>query len=202
MNLWSSEWFGDNLIPNSQKTEIYETRYYDTADRALRPLNASIRIRGIQDGNFIHTVKIGGDSRGGLHQRFEWNLESTEDEFNAEYFLRNAVSDGDPSEILTEVIDAVTGKELEMVCRTSFSRSLSLAGFGDSLLEVCVDDGFLYAGDRQEALCEMEIELKEGDVRDVLAFGEEILSNSSAVRDDRGKYAKCLALLTAGNGRS
>lgn len=193
--LWKSDWFVDILIPDTVKTEYYDTRYYDTGDRALRSFNACIRVREIRDGNYVHTVKIGGKSSGGLHQRYEWNMETANDEFDPSYFIKNAVSDGDPSEILGEVLEAVTGKDMKMICRTSFSRTLSLAGFGDSLMEVCFDNGTLYAGEKKEDLFEMEIELKQGDVRDVLELGEEILAHSTAIRDDRGKYTRCLALL-------
>ena len=193
--LWNAEWFTDILIPASEKTEFYDTKYFETKDRALLTHSASIRVREIRDGDYIHTVKIGGTSRNGLHQRFEWNLETTEDEFDAEVFSQHAVTDGDPSEILEEVLAAVSGKELTMICRTSFERTLSLAGFGDSLLEICFDYGSLFAKNAQENLCELEIELKQGDVRDVLALGDEIIAMTGAVKDDRGKYARCLALL-------
>jgi triphosphatase len=195
LKLWNAEWFVDILIPNSEKTEYYDTKYFETKDRALLAHMASIRVREIRDGDFVHTVKIGGKSRDGLHQRFEWNLETTEDEFDVDTFSQHAISDGDPSEILEEVLKSISGKELYMICRTSFERTLSLAGFGDSLLEICFDDGSLFAKNAQEDLCELEIELKQGDVRDVLALGEEIIAQTGAVRDDRGKYARCLALL-------
>jgi len=195
LKLWSTEWFADILIPNSERTEYYDTKYFETKDRALLAHNASIRVREIRDGDFVHTVKIGGTSRDGLHQRFEWNLETTDDEFNSAIFVEHAITDGDPSEILEEVLQSISGKDLNMICRTSFERTLSLAGFGDSLLEICFDDGNLYAKNARERLCELEIELKQGDVRDVLALGDEIIAQTGAVKDDRGKYARCLAML-------
>lgn len=195
LELWNTEWFFDILIPNSEKTEYYDTKYYETKDRLLLTFGASIRVREIRDGDYIHTVKIGGTSRDGLHQRYEWNLETIEDEFDSDVFSQYAVSDGDPSEILEEVLSAIKGKDLSMICRTSFERTLSLAGFGDSLLEVCIDYGNLYANNAQEELCELEIELKQGDVRDIMTLGEEIIAQTGATRDDRGKYARCLALL-------
>jgi triphosphatase len=195
LKLWNAEWFRDILIPESEKTERYDTRYFDTADRAILAFNASIRVREVKDSDYIHTVKVGGSSRNGLHQRFEWNLETERDEFDPDYFLNNAISDGDPAETLTDVLDVVRGKDLVMICSTAFSRTVSLAGFGDSLLEVSLDFGTLTAADSEEPICEMEIELKQGDVRDVLAFGEEILAQSEAVRNNSSKYGRCLALL-------
>ncbi len=195
LKLRSEEWFSGILIPNSDKTEYYDTKYYDTKDQLLRSFNASIRVREIRDGDYIHTVKIGGSSRNGLHQRYEWNLESDEDHFDVESFLENAISDGDPSEILSDVLLSISGAELVSSCRTSFERTMSLAGYGDSLMEICFDFGSLYAKDEKDAVCEMEIELKQGDVRDILALGEEIVLQTNAVRDNRGKYERCLAML-------
>ncbi len=195
LDLWGAEWFADILIPNSEKTEYYDTRYYETKDRALLALNASVRVREIRDGDYVHTVKIGGRSHEGLHQRLEWNFETTLDEFDAQEFTKHAITDGDPPEILETVLAAIEGKELNMICQTSFERTLSMAGFGDSLLEICFDIGNLIVKNTQEKLCELEIELKQGDVRDILALGEEIILKTGAVRDDRGKYSRCLSLL-------
>jgi triphosphatase len=195
MSLLDEEWFSSILLPNSEKTEYYDTKYYDTEDQVLRSMQTSIRVREIRDSDYIHTVKIGGSSHDGLHQRYEWNLETTDDQFDVDQFLQNAVSDGDPSDVLLNVMQRIAGFTLFSQCRTSFERNLSLAGFGDSLVEICFDYGTLYANDLQDSICEMEIELKQGDVRDVLALGEEIVHHSDAVRDNRGKYARCLALL-------
>lgn len=194
-NLCNQEWFASILLPNSEKTVYYDTKYFDTIDHVLRSYKTSIRVREIRDGDYIHTVKIGGSSQDGLHQRYEWNLETTDNQFDVECFLQNAISDGDPAEILYDVMKVVKDVELYSICRTSFERTFSLAGYGDSLLEICLDYGSLYAKDAQDNVCEMEIELKQGDVRDVLALGDEIVMNTNAVRDNRGKYARCLALL-------
>lgn len=199
MSLLDEEWFASILLPNSEKIEYYDTKYYDTEDQILRSMQVSIRVREIRDSDYIHTVKIGGSSHDGLHQRFEWNLETTEDHFDIDQFLQNAVSDGDPSDMLWNVLHKIAGVALVSECRTSFERKLSLAGFGDSLVEICFDYGTLYANDAEDSICEMEIELKQGDVRDVLALGEEIVNHSGAIRDNRGKFARCLALLDKKN---
>jgi triphosphatase len=195
LNLCDQEWFASILLPNSEKTFFYDTKYFDTKDQILRSLQTSIRVREIRDSDYIHTVKIGGSSQDGLHQRFEWNLETIDNQFDAETFLQNAISDGDPPELLSDVLKKCSDFELISLCSTSFERTLFLAGYGDSLLEICFDYGNLFAPDKEDRVCEMEIELKQGDVRDVLSLGEEILLHTAAVRDNRGKYAKCLALL-------
>jgi len=194
--VWDQEWFQDLLIPDSLKTEEYVTYYFDTEDLLLRGQRANIRIRSISQGGFVHTVKIGKPGRDGLHQRLEWNLETDQSDFDPEFFVKNAISDGDPEDTLTELISSVEGKSLREICRTEFTRTLSLAGFGDSLVEVCMDTGYLVAAEAREALCEMEIELKKGDVRDVIALGEEIELRSSATRNSRSKFARCMDIMS------
>ncbi len=193
--LLEESWFNKILIPNSQKTENFDSYYLDTADQVLRGLFTSIRIRSGGEQGFLQTVKIGTTNRDGLHQRLEWNLESEEETFDPEYFLFHAISDGDPKDRLKTVLEAVEGKDLLMICRTNFLRTASLAGYGDSLMEIALDRGYLYAKDQEEYFCELEIELKEGDVRDVLALGEDIIAHTGATRDSRGKYSRCLALI-------
>ncbi len=193
-SLWDEEWFRDILIPNSEKTEDYVTCYYDTENSILRSQRATVRIRLVHQGGYIHTVKIGKPGRDGLHQRLEWNLETDSEDFDPDYFAHNAISDGDPTDTLEELLLSIEGVPLRQICRTEFSRTLSLAGYGDSLLEVSIDSGFLYAGEKKEQFYEMEIELKKGDVRDVIALGEEIESKTQAARCSRSKFSRCMEL--------
>lgn len=193
-SLWDEEWFCDMLIPNSEKTEEYVTCYYDTENAALRSQRATIRIRSIHQGDYIHTVKIGKPGREGLHQRLEWNLETDREDFDPQYFIENAISDGDPTDTLEELLLSIEGKSLREICRTEFTRTFSLAGYGDSLMEVSMDSGYLIAGENRELFFEMEIELKKGDVRDVIAFGEEIEAKTRAARCSRSKFSRCMEL--------
>jgi len=199
MDVLSREWFADIVLPDSEKTMFFDTLYFDTKDQLLRSIGASVRIREVKNSHYIHTVKIGGTCRDGLHQRYEWNFDTDSAAFDTEAFLIGAVSDGDPLEVLIEAFDTINGKELIEICKTSFERTLSLVGFGDSLIEICLDSGTLYAKSKKEHICEMEVELKQGDVRDVLALGDEIISHTGAIPDNRGKYARCLMLLDGMN---
>lgn len=193
-SLWDEEWFRDILIPNSEKTEEYTTCYYDTENATLRSQRATVRIRSVHQGGYIHTVKIGKPGRDGLHQRFEWNLETDREDFDSHSFAQNSISDGDPTDTLEELLSSIEGMALKEICRTEFSRTMSLAGYGDSLMEVSIDSGYLYADEKKEQFFEMEIELKKGDVRDVIAFGEEIESKTQASRCSRSKFSRCMEL--------
>lgn len=193
--LWNQEWFQDILLADTVQTDCFATTYYDTKARDLSSFRASIRVRKTSHDGYIHTVKIARSAKEGLHQRLEWNYETDDDTFDPEIFRLNAVSDGDPATELEDVLKAVEGKELLPLCQTNFTRQYALAGYGDSLLEVAMDTGTLEGGSRTDEICELEIELKQGDVRDILALGDFIQTHTDAVRDDRGKYSRCLILL-------
>ena len=195
--LWTDPGFASFVIPASEKLEQFETVYLDTEDSILRRNGASLRVRAVEDNGFIHTVKSKVDEKSGLHQRYEWNRETEDSEFSAEAFREQAISNGDPDTILSEILDSVEGEKLSELFKTVFTRRSFLAGFGDSLMEIAIDYGVLQAGNREETICEMEIELKEGDARDVISLGDEILANTSAKLDSRSKYSRGVTLLAA-----
>ena len=194
--LWEDPGFSSFKIPESDKEEDYETIYLDTEDLLLRKYGASLRVRSVNGDTYIHTIKRKIDEKDGLHQRYEWNCESSEDVFSVEDFAEHAISNGDPDSILEEILHLLSGQDLRELFRTVFVRKSFLAGFGDSLIEVALDFGSLRVDDREAPICEMELELKEGDVRDVIDFGEEILSHTEAKLDPRSKYSKGISLLS------
>ena len=193
--LWKDPLFSSLYIPGSEREVELETIYFDTADHELRKMRASLRVRKNGEDGYIHTLKQKVEAKDGLHQRYEWNMESDSDSFSADFFGDHAVSNGDPDEILDSLLDAIRGRDLRELFSTRYKRKTFMAGFDDSLLEVALDTGTLLSGGMEEFFCEMEIELKEGDVRDIISLGEEIMANSSAFPDSRSKYSRCFSLL-------
>ena len=193
--LWKDPVFSSFVIPESEKEELCETVYYDSDHHLLREKGASLRVRAIRDNGYIHTIKCKADVKSGLHQRYEWNWETDESVFSAKAFGEHAISNGDPESILYGLLKEIRDIELAELFRTVFSRISFLTGYGDSLLEIAIDYGVIRANDQEDSICEMEIELKEGDVRDVIALGDEILSHSSAVLNSRSKYSRGFDLL-------
>lgn len=153
------------------------------------------------------TIKRGDgftDPGSGLHQRMEWSVELDEDEepetffkvgFDVDWFLRCSVSEGDPDEALREVLALLDGKPLVEICQANFTRESMDVGYGDTLMELSVDTGELIAGDKRESICELEIELKEGDARDLFALGEELAGSLPLEPESRSKYGRCLNML-------
>ena len=193
--LWSDTVFASYKLPDSGKEIDFETTYYDTTDFILRRKMASLRIRKILDADFIHTVKIRVEEKDGLHQRYEWNLETDSETFDIDFFIDHAISDGDPHDLLKEILADIRDRDLNQLFVTTFHRKSFMVGYGDSLIEVANDNGNISIDSRAENFCEIELELKEGSVRDVIALGDEILAHTNASLYNHSKYQRGMSLL-------
>lgn len=195
------EWFSDLCLDTSKKeAAVLDNTYYDTKDLKLSSRGASIRVRTYktEDGErYEHTVKFGGGVVNGLHQRYEWNVDSEDEEFNLQQFIRKACESDDPIELLTGALEGINEEDIKPLCRTVFERTTYTFGFGDSMMEACFDYGRIKAGDKEETICELEIELESGDVVDLKEMAQYIVDNSEGVPFDESKFKRCLKLLNA-----
>lgn len=127
--------------------------YFDTPELDLMHAQAALRVRRMGRG-WVQTVKIGGGSAGGLHQRPEWETPTAGEAPEPERFDASAVRD-----LLTPARLA----RLRPVFETHFWRDawvLSVAG--GSSVEVALDQGEVSGGGRSQPICEVELELKSG----------------------------------------
>jgi len=203
----NSTWLQQLVMPDSRVETMMLSRYFDTAAKTLTTARTSLRIRQEGDAR-VATIKLGdqsvdGRSRNGLHQRQEWSVDLDDEAFaddpekglDASWFQKNAVSDGDPDDRLHEILLAIDGQPLVEICQAGFVRTAYDVGYGDTLMELALDAGELKAGDLTGAILEIELELKEGDVRDLMDLGEELKARYNLVPEPMSKYARCLALL-------
>lgn len=195
----NAEWFTDYCLDAAHHEPVrLENTYYDTPERRLNAKGAAVRVRRYHDEDgekFEHTVKYGGGVANGLHQRYEWNVISDESEFRKSEFIKAAVSSDDPIELLEEILDGISDDELRPLCKTNFERTVYTFGFGDSIMEVCFDSGKIIAGDREEDICELELELESGDVVDLKEMGQFIVENTGAELFNESKFKRCLKLM-------
>lgn len=127
--------------------------YFDTPELDLMRAQAALRVRRVGRG-WVQTVKIGGGSAGGLHQRPEWETPTAGGAPEPERFDAPAAKD-----LLTPAHLA----RLRPVFETHFWRNawtLPLAGGGS--IEVALDQGEVSGGGRTQPICEVELELKSG----------------------------------------
>jgi len=193
------KWFRKYLLPDPPVEQKLKSSYLDTEDLLFRNNGAVVRVRDVNGDEYIHTVKVSSGGNDGLHQRFEWNYKTSDDRFDVRLFLDQARSDDDPYEVLRSILEQAADMDLSCVLRTRFDRRTHLCGFGDSILEVSLDYGEIIAGDKKENICEMEIELLEGDVRDLLSFGEIVMLKSNCTPESVSKYGRGVRLLGIGD---
>lgn len=132
------------------------TIYYDTLDLKLLDAGISLRVRRMS-GRWLQSVKAEGRSMAGLHQRMEW-----------EDFIAAGHPDFtkilDPA-LIKLFVDKKFRNELRPIFRTEVQRSeWQLAFDNGDKVELAFDLGQLVAGQNNEPISEIELELKSGNV--------------------------------------
>jgi len=144
--------------------------YYDTPDQLLTQHRVALRIREKGD-KLIQTLKSSGTSEAGLHTRQEW-----------EWLLKKPELDYDllqkaewPKALQNEVIQ----EQIEEVFTTDFQRTIwildTLDSQGNTLkAEIALDQGSVRYLNREDPICELEIELLEGEGTELVKFAIEL----------------------------
>lgn len=194
------DWF-DEFAPHDPAVYTMHTRYLDTAGRKLRSAGVMFRVR--QEGDRqVATCKIGpasGDD--GFYQHMEWNLTiepeletRIEEEGLPDVFMD--LADGDGDDELFAALRPIRNEPLVTVVEAQFERTAFDAFFGESLLEIVFDIGqFVIDGRDSSVISEVEIELKEGNVTDLLEFGRLFQDYYRLEPETASKYERALALL-------
>ena len=155
--------------------------YYETADNQLRRHDMGLRIRG-DNGRYEMTMKIAGRVTGGLHQRPEYNVELSGPELALSLF---------PLEVWPEGLCADTLQtQLNPLFSTDFSREKWVVTHALSRIELALDLGEVKAGELSEPLCELELELLEGEATDVLAFAKQLVAQPGLRQGSLSKAAR------------
>ena len=193
--LLEDEWFRSLLMPDPPEETHMEATYYDTEDGRLHAHRAAYRVRREGD-RCVASIKARGKVSAGLHQRLEWNVEQDDAKPDLCVFANRSLMEGDQEGVLRELVEEVGNAELVEVCTTEFDRVTMMLGYQDTLIEVAFDTGELSAEGRHVAMEEIELELKEGDVRDLVELGRELMGRFPLVPEERSKYARCMELKT------
>ncbi|MCP2002964.1 UNVERIFIED_ORG: triphosphatase [Buttiauxella agrestis ATCC 33320] len=171
---------------NSLESQHSEPRqllniYYETADNQLRRHDMGLRIRG-DNGHYEMTMKIAGRVIGGLHQRPEYNVELTSPELALALLPAEVWPEGiSPDEIQSQ---------LNPLFSTDFAREKWVVTHGNSRIELALDLGEVKAGEQVEPLCELELELLEGETSDVLAFAKQLVAQPGIRQGSLSKAAR------------
>lgn len=135
---------------------VLYNQYYDSADRKLAAARVALRVR--RDGeDFIQTLKSRGQSVAGLSERNEWDWPTASAALDL-----NLLDDSCWPASLAD-LDRST---LQPIFTTDFERTKVMLCWqrGEAKVEVeaALDHGQVIAGDHQEPICELELELRAG----------------------------------------
>ncbi|OTA17586.1 hypothetical protein Xvie_00975 [Xenorhabdus vietnamensis] len=165
--------------------------YFETADNQLRRWDMGLRIRGF-DGHYEMTIKTAGKVIGGLHQRPEFNVPLHHPELDLAQF---------PDHIWPENTDLDhLQAQLNQLFSTDFNREKWLITYGESEIEVVLDQGTIFSENRDSGsqtlpICEFELELKNGNITDVLSLASKLASQDGLRLANKSKAARGYALV-------
>jgi triphosphatase len=160
-----------------------ETVYYDTPDGALFQRGMSLRVRH-SGKHFVQTLKLRPEIGQPLARR-QW--ETPVDGMAPDLARLPAAEIGDP--VTTLAPDALVPAFATRVRR--HARQLDLP---DASVEVAFDVGTIEAGSRQEALSEIELELKSGNAAALFDLGTQLLDAAPLQIGTRSKAERGYAL--------
>lgn len=134
--------------------------YYDTPERTLSAAGITVRLR-TAGRQYLQTVKTAGSRASGLFARHEWEAPVQTEQ------LDHALLRATGLEPLQDqaVLDALTPLFATSVNRTLYA----LHGEGWEV-ELGFDVGEIAAGDATEAICEVELELRQGNPAHLFAL--------------------------------
>ncbi|MEE2024198.1 MULTISPECIES: CYTH domain-containing protein [Alkalimonas] len=142
--------------------------YYDTPEYWFQQHGMGLRSRQ-QDGNIEHTIKLAGKQHGALHARQEYNVQ-------AKQLIPQLAAF--PAVIWPEHTDVqVLQQQLTELFRTDFCRQpwlLTLAQH--TQIELVQDEGHIVTADSQQPICELELELKTGDVSQLFVLARQLVT--------------------------
>ncbi|MDW6002967.1 CYTH and CHAD domain-containing protein [Vibrio mangrovi] len=191
--------YSDVLCRKISEAKVFQHRcrelgntYFDTSDNWLRRHDIGLRIRHCDDV-YVQTVKTAGRVVAGLHQRPEYNAEHDSNFPSLSLHPEEIWPEGRATEQLES--------ELLPLFSTDFTREQWLIGMPDgSQIEVAFDQGKVLAGEAEEPICEVELELKSGQT-DALFSLARTLSEEGGVRlGNLSKAARGYRLASGYNG--
>ncbi|MGX3022180.1 CYTH domain-containing protein [Ursidibacter sp. B-7004-1] len=193
------QWLNQQNILRHE-TEDLANCYYDTPDLYFAKAQMGLRVRSKNNQHEI-TLKTKGEIMGGLHIRPEYNLALA----NNFPDLKRLVSHYNLQ--LGDIEQLQQG--LKATFSTDFQREKWVVDFNQSEIEIALDRGLIKNSQGEETICELEFELKQGNVSDILALLQQLPTQngmwfSSLSKAQRGylvgypeKIAKEIDKLTA-----
>jgi inorganic triphosphatase YgiF len=173
-----------------EQRELFN-QYYDTPARDLAQAKVALRIR--RDGDaFIQTLKSRGQSVAGLSERneFDWSLDRAE-------LDPSKLDDSCWPAALAELDKSL----LQPIFTTDFVRQRADIAWGRGkakvVIEAALDLGKVIAGEGEEEICELELELRQGEPAALLELAAELAADLPLMPCDISKAERGYRLFDA-----
>ncbi len=149
------------------RTRELHATYFDTADHRLRSRSAALRVRSA-DGRHIQTLKSARRPDIAYAQRGEWEVELAGPAPEPKAF-------GDPAAL--DVMGLLLPEQLQPVFETRVRRRTLVLGWADGVgmaaqIEAAFDEGSVLADGKEMPVCEVELELLQGEPTALLALAD------------------------------
>ena len=161
-----------------------ETTYYDTPSGSLSAKRYMLR-RRLENGVSVCTVKTSGE--GNLRGEWEVNMDSITDAISELCKL------GCPNDLAS-----LCEEGLIPICGARFTRKAGVLTFLECTVELALDQGVLFAGQKEIPLCEIEAEHKSGSQAATDAFARQLADIFGLQPEEKSKFARALALYKEG----
>ena len=161
--------------------------YYDTPDGLLGQRKWTLRLRN-EGGHNVAAFKTQNMSDElGFFTRNEWQC-SADDIREAIPLL---IDQGAPRELKS----LLQGQQLVAICGAEFTRKAAYLYMDEGVrIEMAADYGFLFAGEKRDTICELELELLYGDAASLPPICSQLVADYGLVEELRSKYQRAKAL--------
>ncbi|MBP0445320.1 CHAD domain-containing protein [Roseomonas sp. SSH11] len=165
---------------HSSRREV--TTYFDTPDHRLADAGASLRVRQ-SEGRHVQTLKLRDGAGPFGRAEWEWPLPGEEP---------------DPARLAQTPLASLAndGTRLIALFTAEVTRSIRTLRQDGTLVEVTTDLGAIRAGEAQEPIREMELELKEGDPAALYRLASAIQAETPLLLGTEAKSDRGWRLLT------
>lgn len=160
--------------------------YLDTPEQALTQRGMALRVRR-SGRQWVQTLKAESASVGALTSRPEWEVPLPRGQHDLARFPAEARA----------LLAALDAHRIAPVFVTSFRRTAWTVSWQGAVLEVALDEGEILAGERRDALHEVEIELKSGPPQALFSLAIAWLKTVPLGIEPRSKAARGYALANA-----
>ena len=174
-------------ITSAPKTANLVSVYFDTDKLKLRQHGLSLRVRRI-GRRLVQTVKQDHNGNAALFARGEWehDIHTTQPDLDA---ARDTA--------LAPLLNKKLRRNLKPVFGTRVHRKVFQIRSGDSEIELSIDKGKVEAGQKSSPLCEVEVQLKQGQAADLFKLTKRLAQQVPVQLAVKSKADRGYALLTA-----